>query len=564
MKRVSVAALALLLGCGEDGSGGTRIEPGREADAAVADGALTVALGAACAGDGDCGEHTCDRDWPDGYCTQRGCVEDGCADGACLDDGAGGRCVAPCGPDDACRPGYACARVGAGQGCVPAEPAEARWDGSACTRDADCAGGTCRQAPEWPDGLCTTSDCATAADCAGHAATACFISVREANFCVRTCARDVDCRHGYTCQEMSGGLACLPDPTPPVIRPEHLAEHPLDVVCAPVEGAEHRFGYTVGADAFSYLVVPLSPDGAALRPKAIELPRGAPLDLTGSNAFQATTALLHPYVSPTVVPGTDNFMRHLQAGEHAYVLAPRGPEVCGYVIETGGPGRRIDLNFYFVGTALTAGTARDNFDFNDMLRRFGLTWEKMGVAVGEVRLFDVDADTAERYAVLRSDRHMGALIEKTVLPGPTLDEALSVNVMLVQSFAVPRRPLLGSSEGLPGPAGLHGTRTSGVVMTAEFLGNTFRTDRGFVNGNEFTGDTLAHEVGHYLGLLHTTEQTQAHFDPLADTPACQEGIRFPDDCPDLTNLMFPFAGQHVPEVTAGQGWMVRANPLTRE
>ena len=82
-----------------------------------------------------------------------------------------------------------------------------------------------------------------------------------------------------------------------------------------------------------------------------------------------------------------------------------------------------------------------------------------------------------------------------------------------------------------------------------------------MSGDEYTGIVFAHEVGHYLGLYHTSEQNGFSFDPLQDTPECG---RISASCPDVNNLMFPFAGITHTEVSDEQGFVVGANPLTKE
>jgi hypothetical protein len=94
------------------------------------------------------------------------------------------------------------------------------------------------------------------------------------------------------------------------------------------------------------------------------------------------------------------------------------------------------------------------------------------------------------------------------------------------------------------------TAASGIV--AEDLGAA-----------EDTGLLLAHEIGHFLGLRHTTDDGGAT-DPIADTPECAAGTVF-EECADYTNVMFPFfplGGDHV--LTEGQARVLRANPFLRE
>ncbi|HMV68632.1 MAG TPA: hypothetical protein PKA64_17405 [Myxococcota bacterium] len=99
--------------------------------------------------------------------------------------------------------------------------------------------------------------------------------------------------------------------------------------------------------------------------------------------------------------------------------------------------------------------------------------------------------------------------------------------------------VLGVAGGIPGP--LTPTRNAAVtVSAAEAAGRDLRFDDGEI---ELLAETMAHEVGHYLGLFHPVEIPRdgviaATWDALADTPEC---AGFETDCTaDLgDNLMFP-------------------------
>lgn len=68
----------------------------------------------------------------------------------------------------------------------------------------------------------------------------------------------------------------------------------------------------------------------------------------------------------------------------------------------------------------------------------------------------------------------------------------------------------------------------------------------------------AHEIGHYLGLGHTTELNGAA-DLLEDTPACADIANGP--CPDADNLMFPISVLREPILTPDQVFVIERSPL---
>lgn len=525
--------------------------------------------GAACDDDADCLAGRCltGPSWPDGYCALEGCAGQGCPDDdVCVGEGEASHCAARCGAE-ACREGYACVDVDGAPVCLPGEKT-GRIDGLPCADDGQCAGGACIQ--DWPGGFCTTVGCATREDCArgeGDAAdNRCFVS-NDPQFCVRICDVPSDCRPGYVCQPFGQGIGvCFPNPNQPLLSPEQIAEQPVDITCVDNDGSgQFALPFTVAEDTSAYMVVPLSEDGATLDPRGIALPSGDVINFRGENAFQTATAQLFGTVSPTVVPATRAFEAQLEAGDHTYLINSETARMCYYTLEEATPGVEIDFNVYLVGIGRTAANAPQDPDLQAVFDQFEAVYAEAGVTIGEIRYIDVTGDDAQQFQVIRSEADIGDVLRLTTRPGDTLDDVLSVNLVFIRSFALPGGGgVLGISQGLPGPAGLHGTQSSGVVFTGEYIGAQFQERGGqVVDGNVFTGNVLAHEVGHYLGLFHTTEQDQRTTDPLADTPNCRNA-NFPSGCPDLNNLMFPLAGADNSVLTPDQASVIRANPLTKE
>lgn len=91
--------------------------------------------------------------------------------------------------------------------------------------------------------------------------------------------------------------------------------------------------------------------------------------------------------------------------------------------------------------------------------------------------------------------------------------------------------VLGEAGDIPGNLEHTDTALVGVAL-ADHAGND-----GVIDEDEaqLLGSTMAHEVGHYLGLFHPVEGTFDWWDALEDTPECTSM----NACEDLTtNLMY--------------------------
>lgn len=463
-----------------------------------------------------------------------------------------------CESDDDCELGDACEASGDGRFC---EPAIGVADGESCGGDTDCQSGRCIN--DWPDGYCTTVGCEDRTDCArlGND-NRCLLLPNQQNICVRICTADSDCREGYFCEALSRdeGL-CAPGTPEPPFDPAVFDNQALTLTCQ-MAGDTTSIDYTIADDTAHYMITPFHKGGGDIQPRTITLPDGSQANLRGSEGFLSTGSYLYGFMNPTLMPATASRAAQVQPGAHTYALRNTPGEMCHYLLEESTAGTIIDFNIYLVGVnGKSAATAAQDTDFQAMIAKFDQIYSPMGYTSGNVNFIDVTGDDADRFRILRSEQDVSALVQLSEVPQGGLNEALSLNVFFVEAFAL--GGAIGISLGLPGPAGLHGTVGSGVAFTSEFLGGTVE-DR-FVNrrvdGNDYTGIVFAHEVGHYLGLFHTSEQDGNQFDPLADTPECASLSR---NCPDINNLMFPFAGITHTEVSADQGFVIGANPLTKE
>ena len=80
--------------------------------------------------------------------------------------------------------------------------------------------------------------------------------------------------------------------------------------------------------------------------------------------------------------------------------------------------------------------------------------------------------------------------------------------------------------------------------------------------------TTAHEIGHLLGLFHTTEKHGSLFDPLSDTPECRTSqglIASFNHCQkqDAKNIMFWQADSLQKELSPSQVYILKHSPLAK-
>ena len=198
---------------------------------------------------------------------------------------------------------------------------------------------------------------------------------------------------------------------------------------------------------------------------------------------------------------------------------------------------KLDLNLFFSGAnGWTASSAPGDASFQQMMTRIDQIYDQVGIEIGEVQYYDIDPAfriIEDMMSGVGDMAEMFAESSRAELDGPSV---FFVNE-LRSGGGGGGGMVLGISGGIPGPMFANGSPAGGVAIA---------TQSSQQLGAPGIAPVTAHELGHYLGLFHTTEQFGFH-DPLPDTPEN-----------DPSYLMY-FSGSGT-NMSEWQGRVMRKNP----
>lgn len=421
-----------------------------------------------------------------------------------------------------------------------------------------------RRHPQWPQAIlfallvCLNACGSEPSDTEDH--TWC-----DENPCDPRCA-DLDLRCSDACQDSSSTSDECTDPhCDPLcdpcddrctackrctgrLRGPDLPEAQCDAVSIADDVHTNRWeiGWQTEAEHPSWLLSIWGENGAQLAPVTWHPPGEQPVDLETWTEFAAHQQNISPAMITLLTPIAPQFEHLLAPGEHRISVDLEGESApCWQWTpqQPDDPGKPyvLRIRLVAVGTSYADAEAMRQ----DPLLRAALDvaqtqFQEAGIELYVREWAIADPDTRALYHEISSAEEARKLLR--VLPPPSRTDpvdALTVDIALIDRFTASSM-LSGLVGGLPGPVALHGQDSAGAVISTALL-PTYR-------GEEQVGMILTHELGHYLGLRHTSSWPNLGPDPLDDTPECPKELytTHSDDCPDAYNVMFPLLSMREP------------------
>jgi hypothetical protein len=165
---------------------------------------------------------------------------------------------------------------------------------------------------------------------------------------------------------------------------------------------------------------------------------------------------------------------------------------------------------------VVSGTEAAVAYWQELYARYGVTLEV------EYDTIDADAELPDTYEGLEAVTAFHAAREERVM------------LVVIGETIANDTWIYGEAGGIPGPFGAY----PHAAVFASWIANAGADGRFSERDVLLYGETLAHEVGHFVGLFHPVEDGWEYWDALDDTEDC--GGMVPCENNLGANLMFPY------------------------
>ena len=300
--------------------------------------------------------------------------------------------------------------------------------------------------------------------------------------------------------------------------------------------------YVDGLDGAEYLITELeSPDGVLVRSEATSQEAASGLGLAAAPFFSANRSVGDHGGTSILVPN-DPRIKVTQGNWRATLQSTQSSQHSVRVkrLEQQATGRpksiRIPLNIYLSGAGgINEDNCADHPRMQRALTELTSIFSRVSIDIIPVQFFQIsDEFQIIEDFTLHNDQGLSLL--------RSAQDQEGINLFIIERFESDEAVLGtvgGVSAAIPGDPHAGG-RFSGVVVATSFSEDEPQTD--------LLGLTIAHEIGHFLGLFHT-EEAAGFEDNIEDT-----------NTESPNNLMHHLSQLGFDQLTAQQGMVLRSHP----
>ena len=210
------------------------------------------------------------------------------------------------------------------------------------------------------------------------------------------------------------------------------------------------------------------------------------------------------------------------------------------------------------------GTTHKESDLSSALSILSNIYSKNGI---NLSIQSTNKITENKFAEV-SESFTNSITSELVEKG----SADRVNIFFINDFT--DSSYFGISAGIPGSQGIKGSHNGILInLNAHQVGGSLQ--------DQLLAESIGHEMGHFLGLYHTTEAEGSLFDPISDTPQCLRSTYDTDSSGQLSaeeceqaggnNLMFWTVYSNVSRnlgkvqdnLSSGQVYVLQHAPIAR-
>jgi hypothetical protein len=279
---------------------------------------------------------------------------------------------------------------------------------------------------------------------------------------------------------------------------------PVTEITQSIEGGYYTGSFAVPSDGVSFILSVFKDNNGSTAFYSLSDPDGTDILSSSSTPTLSRTASgsLGAYgYANVLVPQSQSF--NAKAGTWTFKAYSNDRVKLALRSGTTPTSTTIVVQPYITGTTWAAG------DLNAALSVMSSIYSANGITLSINSTITISDSQYAAVSGTFTDTTTSALVSQGVTD--------AVNLFFIEGYTGSWSNVLGNAAGIPGSMGLANAWNGVLIsLTVHAYGTTLDA--------QLLGETAAHEMGHQLGLFHTTESGGTVFDIISDTAECPKSL----------------------------------------